>query len=480
MIKNQYDAIVVGSGPNGLSAAIALRQAGLSVLLVEGKDRIGGGLGSAELTLPGFLHDVSSAVHPMAAASPFFQTLPLDRHGLEFIQPPLAAAHPLDSGAAAVLAHSLTETAAGLGKDAKAYWNLIEPIVQAWPDIAVDALSPLSIPSHPFKMAGFGLKAMTSATFMSGHFKTLEGKALWGGMAAHSIQPLSNVFSSAIGLVLMAAAHRKGWPIPKGGSQAFSHALFSLYTNLGGETQTGFYVKNLAELPNAKAVLFDVTPRQLLQIAGDSFSKFYQWQLKRYRYGMGVFKIDWALNAPIPWKDGSSGKAGTVHLGNSFEEITASEAQSSKGSHPEKPFVLLTQPSLFDASRAPAGKHTAYAYCHVPHGSQKDMTLAIENQVERFAPGFRDVILERHTMDTLQLEAYNPNLVGGDINGGIIDLAQLFTRPALRSSPYRSSQKGLYICSSSTPPGGGVHGMCGYNAAKTALKDIFNIAAKEI
>lgn len=480
MIKNQYDAIVVGSGPNGLSAAITMQQAGLSVLLVEGKDRIGGGLDSAELTLPGFLHDVSSAVHPMAAASPFFQSLPLEQHGLTFIQPPLAAAHPLDSGTAAVLAHSVSDTANRLGKDAKAYLNLIEPIVKDWPDIAVDALSPLSFPTHPFKMAGFGLKAMTSATFLSGHFETFEAKALWGGMAAHSIQPLSNIFSSAIGLVLMSAAHRKGWPVPKGGSQALSQALFSFYKSLGGETQTGFFVKNIDELPAAKAVLFDITPKQLLQIAGDSFSKFYKWQLSRYRYGMGVFKVDWALNAPIPWKDPDSGRAGTVHLGNSFAEIAASEALTSGGGHPEKPFVLLTQSSLFDPLRAPAGKHTAYAYCHVPNGSQKDMTAAIENQIERFAPGFRDVVLERHTMNTLQLEAYNPNLIGGDINGGIIDIGQLFTRPALRASPYRTSRKGIYICSSSTPPGGGVHGMSGYNAAKTALKDIFNIHTGEL
>lgn len=479
MLKNQYDAIVVGSGPNGLAAAITLRQEGLSVLLVEGKSEVGGGLGTEELTLPGFWHDVSSAVHPMAAASPFFQSLPLAAHGLTWIHPPVAAAHPLDSGTAAVLKHSLTETAEGLGKDAKRYLSLIGPIVRDWPDIAVDALGPLSFPSHPFKMARFGLKAMTSASFLAGHFKTVEGKALWSGMAAHAIQPLTNVFSSAIGLVLMSAAHLKGWPVPQGGSRALAHALHSYYESIGGETQTGFFVKNLGELPAAKAILFDTTPRQLLQIAGDQFSKFYRWQLDRYRYGMGVFKVDWALTAPIPWKSAASAQAGTVHLGNSLEEITAAEALTNRGGHPDKPFVLLTQSSLFDPSRAPEGKHTAYAYCHVPNGSQRDMTAAVENQVERFAPGFIDVILERRTMDTLQLEAYNPNLIGGDINGGIIDVSQLFTRPAMKSSPYRTSSTGIYICSSSTPPGGGVHGMSGYNAAKTALSDIFNVKINE-
>jgi phytoene dehydrogenase-like protein len=478
VIKTEYDAIVVGSGPNGLSAAITLKQAGLSVLLIEGKDQVGGGLRSAELTLPGFVHDVSSAVHPMALASPYFQSLPLREHGLEYLHPGLPAAHPLDHGRVAFLARSLDETAEHLGKDQKVYTDLIAALIKSWPGIADDVLGPLSIPSRPVDLAMFGLKAIRSAESLSGRFRTEEARALWAGMAAHAIQPFSNLFSSAIGLVLMTAGHMGGWPVPKGGSQSIADALTSIFLSSGGQIQTGFFVQSLDQLPAARAILFDVTPRQLLGIAGHSFSSIYKWQLQRYRYGMGVFKVDWALNAPIPWRNEACRQAGTVHLGNSFAEIAASENMTAGGKHPEKPFVLLAQPSLFDSSRAPGNRHTAYAYCHVPNGSRQDMTTAIENQVERFAPGFRDTILERHTMDTQQLEAYNPNLVGGDINGGVADIGQLFTRPALGWSPYRTSRRGLYLCSFSTPPGGGVHGMCGHHAARRALKDIFGVDSK--
>lgn len=474
-IKTEYDAIVVGSGPNGLAAAITMQQEGLSVLLIEGKDKIGGGLRSAELTLPGFVHDVCSAIHPLALGSPFFNTLPLADHGLHYTFPDLAAAHPFDGGTAAVLGSSITETAALLGRDKEAYLKLMEPVVRDWPDIAADVLGPLSFPKHPIAMAKFGLKALSSASFLARRFETREAKGLWAGMAAHSIQPLSNLCTSAIGLVLMTAAHLKGWPIPLGGSQEIANALSSYFISLGGRIETGRYVKSLAELPAAKTVLFDVTPKQLLQIAGHQFSSIYKWQLERYRYGMGVFKVDWALDRQVPFTAPEARKAGTVHLGNTLEEISLSERQCWKGQHAENPFVLLAQQSLFDDTRAPEGKHTAWAYCHVPNGSTKDMTGIIERQVERFAPGFRDQIIGRHTMNTAQVEEYNPNYIGGDINGGVIDLGQIFTRPALRSSPYRTSAKGLYICSSSTPPGGGVHGMCGYHAAKRALKDIFSI-----
>jgi len=478
MSKTEFDAVVVGSGPNGLAAAITMQQEGLSVLLIEGKDVIGGGLTSAEFTLPGFVHDVCSAIHPLAVGSPFFNTLPLADHGLQYTFPDLAAAHPFDDGTAAVLGSSINDTAARLGADERAYLDLFGPLVRDWPDIAADVLGPLHFPKHPLKMARFGLNALTSASHLAKRFKTRQAKGLWAGMAAHSIQPLSNLTTSAIGLVLMTAAHLKGWPIPLGGSKEIANALSSYFISLGGRIETGRYIKSFSELPSAKTVLFDVTPKQLLQIAGHKFSSIYKWQLERYRYGMGVFKIDWALDGPIPFTAADARKAGTVHIGNTLEEIEWSEKQSWEGKHAEKPFVLLAQQSLFDDTRAPEGKHTAWAYCHVPNGSIKDMTDIIEQQVERFAPGFRDVIIGRHTMNTAQVQEYNPNYIGGDINGGVIDIGQIFTRPALRSSPYRTSAKGLYLCSSSTPPGGGVHGMCGYHAAKTALKDIFSIELK--
>lgn len=473
--KTEYDAVVVGSGPNGLAAAITLQQSGLSVLLIEGKKEIGGGLSTQELTLPGFLHDTCSAIHPLAAGSPFFKTLPLAAHGLQFTYPQVAAAHPFDNGAAAILHGSVEDTAKLLGADADAYRGLMNEVTTDWPLIDRDVLAPLHFPEHPIAMARFGLKAITSALQLSKRFKTREARGLWAGMAAHSIQPLSNLTTSAIGLVLMGVGHLQGWPVPLGGSHAIARALASYFVSLGGKIETGHFVKSLQALPSAHAILFDVTPRQLLQIAGHRFSSIYQWQLNRYRYGMGVFKIDWALDDAIPFTAEGCRNAGTVHLGNTIEEIAAGEQLAARGGHPEKPFVLLAQQSLFDASRAPKGKHTAWAYCHVPNGSTKDMTEAIEQQVERFAPGFRDRIIGRHTMNTAQMEAHNPNYIGGDINGGIIDAGQLFTRPALRYSPYRTSAKGIYICSSSTPPGGGVHGMCGHHAAKQALKDIFNI-----
>lgn len=475
MPATDYDAIVVGSGPNGLAAAITLQQAGLSVLLLEGKETIGGGMRSAELTLTHFIHDVCSAIHPLAIGSPFFKTLPLAEHGLEWIQPTLAAAHPFDDGRAAILHQSVEETAAALGEDRAAYLDLMQPVVADWPYIIKDILGPLHFPAHPVPMARFGLKAITAATHLAKRFYTQAGRGLWGGMAAHAIQPLSNTATSAFALVLLATAHAAGWPLPKGRSAAIATALSSYYTSLGGKIETGVWVRSLAELPTAKAVLLDVTPKQLLAIGGDQFSSLYQWQLQRYRYGMGVFKIDWALDGPIPFTAPECRQAGTVHLGNTFEEIAASEEETAKGGHPDKPFILLAQQSLFDSSRAPEGKQTAWAYCHVPHGSQVDMTSRIERQVERFAPGFQDLVLSRHTMNTVQMESYNPNYVGGDINGGMIDISQLFTRPALRLSPYKTSAKGVYLCSSSTPPGGGVHGMCGYHAAKKALKDVFGI-----
>ncbi len=478
--KRDYDAVVVGSGPNGLAAAILMQQNGLSVLLIEGKDTIGGGMRSAELTLPGFMHDICSAVHPLGAASPYFQTLPLAEHGLEYIYPEIAAAHPFDNGKTAVLKQSLIETAAQFGEDAEAYKKLLQPVVKNWPLIAPDVLGPLHFPKHPLAMARFGLIGLRSAAAVTGRFKTEEVKGFFAGMAAHAILPLTKADTAAAALVLLAAGHLKGWPLPKGGSQKIADSLASYFVSLGGKIETGTLIKSLEQLPSANAILFDITPKQLLQIAGHKFSSLYKWQLERYRYGMGVFKVDWALDGPIPFIAEACRRAGTVHIGNTQSEIAVSEQQSWDGVNPEKPFVLLAQQSLFDSSRAPEGKHTGWAYCHVPNGSNVDMTEAIEKQVERFAPGFSDLILAKHTMNTAQVEEYNPNYVGGDINGGAIDLGQLFTRPALRWSPYKTSAKGMYICSSSTPPGGGVHGMCGYYAAKRALQDVFSIGVQSL
>jgi phytoene dehydrogenase-like protein len=475
MANSEYDAVVVGSGPNGLAAAILLQQRGLSVLLIEAKSDIGGGLRSAELTLPGFVHDVCSSIHPLGIASPFLSSLPLQDHGLEWVASPLAAAHAFDGGRAVCLVKSVAETAEALGSDRETYQRIMEPLVADWPVLMPQLLGPLRFTSHPFLMARFGWEGLRSVAALARRFHTVEARGMLAGMAAHAMQPLTNLTTGAAALLFLLAGHGKGWPFPRGGSARLAHALGDYFRRLGGVIQTGTPVTDLAKLPPARALLLDLTPRQLLQLAGHRWSSLYAWQLQRYRYGMGIFKIDWALAEPTPFSAIDCRQAATVHLGNSFEEIAAGEAATMRGTPAEKPFVLFTQPSLFDASRAPAGKQTAWAYCHVPGGSRRDMTEAIEAQVERFAPGFRERILARHVMDSAQIESYNPNYVGGDINGGIMDIGQLFTRPALRRSPYRTSAKGIYICSSATPPGGGVHGMCGYYAARSALRDVFGI-----
>lgn len=470
---DQFDAIVVGAGPNGLSAAIRLQQEGVQTLLIEAKDTIGGGTRTKELTIPGFKHDICSAIHPMALASPYLKTLPLEKFGLEWIYPEVMAAHPFDDGTAAALFQSLEKTAAQLKGDAGAYTNLIGPVLKDWDKLTADFLGPLKIPKHPLPLFKFGLNALLpAATLGNKKFKTKKAKGLWAGMAAHAIQPLSNLSTSAIGLVLMTAGHAGGWPFPKGGSQAIANSLAGYFESLGGKIMTGFEVKSLSELHKSKAVVFDLTPKQLLRIAGEKFSRLYKWQLGRFRYGMGVFKIDWALTGQIPFLAEEARLAGTVHLGGTLEEIAFSEKEIFRGKHPTNPYVLLAQQSLFDAERAPAGYHTAWAYCHVPHGSVADMTGVIENQVERYAPGFKKLILAKHTFNAKDMEDYNANYIGGDINGGIQDITQLFTRPAWRISPYKTSAKGIYICSSSTPPGGGVHGMCGFHAAEQVIKDL--------
>jgi len=470
--SHSYDAIVVGSGPNGLAAAITLAQAGLAIVVFEAKETIGGGSRTMELTLPGFLHDVCSAIHPLAFASPFLRNLPLEQYGLEMINPPAALAHPLDDGTAVMLEDSVEATAAGLGGDAKAYRKLMAPLVANWDKLEEFSTGPLRPQSvlHPFVLARFGLKAIRPArSFAEGRFKEERARAIFAGMSAHSMLSLEQMLSAGFGLTLGTLGHLVGWPVARGGSQKIVDALAAYLRSLGGEIITGVEVKSLDALPPARVILCDVTPRQLLRIAGDQLPEGYQRQLRHYRYGPGVFKIDLALDGPIPWIAQECLRAGTVHIGGTLPEIAASERAVSRGEHPEKPFVLLAQQSLFDPTRAPEGKHTVWAYCHVPNGSTFDMTERIESQIERFAPGFRDRILACRTMNALEVERYNPNDVGGDIGGGLQDLRQFFTRPTIRPVPYSTPAKNVFICSSSTPPGGGVHGMCGYFAARAAL-----------
>jgi phytoene dehydrogenase-like protein len=472
--NNLYDAVVIGSGPNGLAAAIYLAKRKLSVLVVEAADAIGGGMRSAELTLPGFTHDICSAIHPLTIASPFFKTLPLRDFGLEFIQPTAPVAHPLDDGTAVLVRRSVAETAADLGADGPGYERLVTVLARNFEVVAPDLLAPLQIPKNPFLMAAFGLKAFASAKSLAEHyFKTERGRAMFAGNAAHSMIPLEDVPSAAFGLVLQLSAHAVGWGFPKGGAQRIADALAAYFLSLGGKIDTGWEVKNIDELPGSQVVLFDVTPRQILRIAGHRLPAAYRKRLEKYKYGAGVFKMDFALSAPVPWTAKECFETATVHLGGTFEEIAESERAHGQGKISEKPFVLVAQHSLFDATRAPEGHHTAWAYCHVPNGATADMSEIIENQIERFAPGFRDCILAKAVKTPADLEKYNANNIGGDINGGAGTLGQLFTRPVAKIDPYAIPVKGLYICSSSTPPGGGVHGMCGYHAAKTAFEREF-------
>lgn len=462
---------MVGSGPNGLAAAIVLAQAGRGVTLVEGAETLGGGCRSEELTLPGYIHDPCSTVHSLALASPFLSNLPLAKHGLELVHPDAPLAHPLDDGSAVVLERSVEETAQGLGADAQAYRRLFDPLVRSADELMQEILGPVRPPRHPLVLARFGASALRSATRLSrSRFHGERARALVAGCCAHSMLSLRTPASAAFGIVLALSAHYVGWPVARGGSQRLADALTSHLRSLGGVIQTGRWVESLDEIAGAAATLLDVTPRQLLRLAGDLLPDRYARRLGRYRYGPSVFKLDWALDGPIPWRAAEASRAGTVHVGGTLAEIAASEEAVSRGDHPTCPFVLLVQPSLFDPTRAPAGKHTAWAYCHVPNGSSRDMTAAIEAQVERFAPGFKDVIAARSAMDSAEVERRNPNYVGGDINGGVQDLRQLFTRPVARRVPYSTPVDGLYICSSSTPPGGGVHGMCGYFAARSALR----------
>lgn len=466
------DAVVVGSGPNGLAAAITLARAGLKVTVVEASATIGGGARSEALTLPGFVHDVCSAIHPLAASSPFFRTLPLLEHGLRWLHPEVQLAHPLEGDEAALLFRDLAETAARLAGDADRYSALFSPIVARWEELAPDLLAPLHFPRHPVPCARFGLYALLPASLLGRSvFGADPARALFAGMAAHSFLPLERPLSAAFGLILGALGHVAGWPVAQGGSGAISAALASYLRRLGGEIVTGCAVRSLADLPAARIVMLDLTARGVANIAGERLPSGYRRRLAQYRYGPGVFKIDWALDAPIPWRAEGCRRAATVHVGGTAAEIARGECEVWRGTHPERPFVLVAQPTIVDPSRAPEKKQVAWGYCHVPNGSVFDMTERIEGQIERFAPGFRELVLARHTRNCAEYQQYNANLVGGDINGGVQDLRQFLCRPTL-FAPYRTPLPGVYLCSSGTPPGGGVHGMCGYHAARLALSDL--------
>lgn len=477
-MNGTYDVVVVGSGPNGLSAAIVAARCGLSTVVLESSATAGGGTRSAELTLPGFVHDVCSAVHPMAQASPFFRHLPLAEYGLEWITPPGAAAHPIDEDEAALLVRSVDETAELLGIDRERYCRTIGCLARNWGAIENDVLGPLRFPAHVVPFIAFGAVALSPASVLANlGFRSQRARALLAGVAAHSVRPLSAPGSAAIGLVLSAVAHVYGWPIPRGGSQSITGALSRYLESLGGKIITGCRVETYEQLPNARALLFDTSPRTLAKIMGERLPGAYRRALERYPHGPGVFKVDWALREPIPWRAKECFRAATVHVGGTLDEVAESERAPWIGKVPERPFVLVTQPSLFDNTRAPVGKHTAWGYCHVPNGCEVNMTDAIEAQIERFAPGFREVILARASRSPRVLESENANLVGGDVAGGSNALGNLFLRPTWRT--YSTPVKGVYLCSASTPPGGGVHGMCGYHTAVRAIRNEFGLDPDE-
>lgn len=473
-MSEKYDALIIGSGSNGIAAAIRLQKKGLKTAIFEKSSTPGGATKTEERTLPGFKHDVGSAILPMGVASPFLGDLPLEQFGLEWIFPEIPYANPFSDGTAYACYKDLNETAEQLGKDKEAYLKIFEPLIANWDKMDQDLLGPLGIPADPWQFLKFGLKALPSAkSLVNYYFEEEKSRIFFYGSAAHSTLPLTNVASASFGLVLSSTAHKFGWPFPKGGAGNFTNALLSYYESLGGKLHLNSEIVDIRDLPNAYSYLFDVTPKQLLNIKGLNLGDTYRKRLENYKYGAGVFKMDWALSEPVPFINEKCRKSGTVHIGFSQKEIEESEEGIHLQKNSQKPYVLLAQHSPFDDSRAPAGKHTAWAYCHVPNGSTTDFSEVIENQIERAAPGFKDTILARSKMNTRDLEHFDPNLVGGDINGGKQDITQLFTRPVARFSPYSTPDPRVYICSSSTPPGGGVHGMCGFHSANKVLKDHF-------
>lgn len=464
------DAVVVGSGPNGLAAAVELARAGLSVRVLEARDTIGGGMRTEELTLPGFLHDVCSGCHPTGIVSPYFRTLPLERHGLRWLQSGVSVAHPLDGEPAVLLRRSLDETARALGRDADAYRRLLAASLREPHALLADLLAPLRIPRHPLRMARFGLPGLLPARVLyRAWFREERARALLAGCAAHSILPFDRLLTGAVGMIFALTGHVEDWPVAAGGSRAIGDALGSYLRELGGTIETGRCVGALADLPPARVVLFDTSPAQLAAVAGPVLPDGYLRRLGRFRYGPGIFKLDWALDGPIPWRDPRVVEAATVHVGGTLDQIADAEGAVARGEHPERPFVMVVQQSQLDPSRAPAGKQTGYAYVHVPAGSTVDQTEVIERQIERFAPGFRDRILARHALRPTDLERDNPNYLGGAISGGSMDVTQFFTRPVARLDPYSTPNPRVFLCSASTPPGPGVHGMCGYFAARSAI-----------
>ncbi len=473
-----FDAEIIGSGPNGLAAAIELARAGLKVRVHEAESTIGGGARSAALTLPGFVHDLCSAIHPLGAASPYFRTLPLKEHGLEWVQPDIPLAHPLDDGTAAVLRRSIDDTAAGLGDDGGAYRRLLAPLVADWEELLAEVMRPmLHVPRHPLLLARFGIPSMFPTDFAARRlFKGQRARALMAGLAAHSFLPLDAPFTTAFGLLLAISGHAVGWPLPRGGSQRIADALASYLRTIGGEIVTNDRVVAFSQLDKARAYLFDTSPRSLEHIAADRLGTTYRRALRRYSYGPGIFKVDYALAGPVPWTAPECRRAGTVHVGGTLEEIAAGEKQVNRGQLPDKPFVLVAQQSLFDPTRAPLGMHTLWAYCHVPSGSTEDMSARIEAQIERFAPGFKELILKKSVMNTKDVELHNANYIGGDISAGSHDGLQLIARPTWSMDPYATPAADIYLCSAATPPGAGVHGMNGYNAARSALRRSFGIA----
>lgn len=472
-------ANVIGAGPNGLSAAIVLAQAGWDVTVYEAEPEPGGAARTLPLTLPGFLHDFGSAVHPMAIGSPFFQSLSLERYGLEWIQPPAPVAHPLDDGSAVMLERDLAATSAGLGEDGEAWRSLFGPFVGRWFELAPKILAPVTLmQNHPLLMARLGLRGFPSAQWLVRRsFRGERAKALFAGLAAHSILGMDETLSAAFGMLMGITGHAVGWPIPKGGAQSITNALCRCLESLGGSIKISSRVETLSDLPSADMTMCDLTPRQLIAIAGSRLSSGYRQRLEKWRYGPGVFKVDYALTQPIPWTAKDCMRSATVHIGGTFGEIAISEDTMRTGGHAERPFVLLSQPTLFDPTRAPAGRHIAWAYCHVPNGSTFDMLPRLEAQIERFAPGFHECVLERRVFSPAALESMDANLVGGDVGGGAVNLSQFLFRPTGRH--YATSAKDIFLCSSSTPPGGGVHGMCGYNAALRALSAFGDKPSKE-